>query len=82
MNENEVGVFNPDTKDFSITYDINGDKNPPLFTVPAGDHAFFVKGVADHIKSHLAKHLVFSRGIKTNFEDEYKAALVEVSYDI
>lgn len=83
MSENpQSSVFNPDTEDFTITYDLNGDNHPLSYTVRANDHATFPTPVAEHIKRHLAKHLVFKRGIKTNFEDEYNKTIKEISYDI
>jgi len=71
-------LYNPLNSDFTTTFDVNGDSKPESFTVPALQIATFEEATANHLKEHLAKHVVFSRGIKTNFEDEYNKALKEV----
>lgn len=77
MNEN-VAIYNPDSADFTITYDTNEDGNPLAYTLGAGQAEKFAKPIADHIATHLAKHLVFKRGIVLNFDDDYKQALQEI----
>jgi len=59
---NDTPIFNPDTEDFSVKYDLNGDKNPLTFTIKARDIAYFPEVVANHIKKHLADHLLSKRG--------------------
>ena len=75
---NKVGVFNPDGKDFSVNYDINGDKNPILFTVLARDIAYFEPVVANHIKVALATHLLHKRGVKNNPEQDLSEIMEEL----
>jgi hypothetical protein len=58
----DSGVFNPDIKDFSVQFDVTGDRKPVLFTVPGREIAYFPKGVANKIKSDLADHLLHKRG--------------------
>lgn len=60
----KVAVYNPDGKDFTARYDLNGDRNPLEFTVPARDIAYFIPVVANHIKVALATHLMHKRGVK------------------
>lgn len=72
-------IYNPLDDDFSTTYDIHGDRKPVRFTIPAGEIAAFDnEAVARHLIKHLAETVVWSRGIKTNWEDEFKAAKKEV----
>ena len=74
----KVGVFNPDGKDFSVNYDINGNKNPILFTVPARDIAYFEPVVANHIKVALVTHLLHKRGVKNNPEQDLGEIMKEL----
>ena len=64
--KNEVGIFNPDIKDFSVKYDINEDGNPVTFTAPARETSYFSPRIAHHVAKHLADFLLHKRGIKQN----------------
>lgn len=77
MSEN-VAIYNPDSSDFSVKYDINNDGVPFTYTIGAKQAQKFTKEVADHIANHLGKHLVFKRGIQQNFDDDYKNVLKEI----
>ncbi len=78
MKPQKVTLFNPDTKDFTVTYDINGDGEPLPFTIHAKEYEQFEPVIAEHITKHLARHLVFSRGIKANFEADFDKARQEI----
>ena len=72
-------IFNPLSEDYENTYDINGDGNPVSYSVPSMQFTEFDnEAVAEHCVDNLAKKVVFTRGIKTNFKDEYDAARKEV----
>lgn len=83
-NSNEIAIYNPDTEDFTKTYDINGDGKPVPFTIHAGEIERFPRIIAEHLKKHLAKHLTFKRGwAKSNYEDKLgeMTTLIEVKDD-
>lgn len=77
-------IYNPTWEDFTVTYDINGDKRPESFTIHAQEIAYFEPVIADHIKLHLGKKLVMTSG-KTimDWDKELAEAMkkVEVSLD-
>ena len=80
---NDIPIFNPDTEDFSVKYDINGDKNPETFTIKARDIAYFPEAVANHIKKHLANHLLNKRGvINRNTELTLQGIYKEIEVDL
>jgi len=66
MQDDKVGVFNPDIKDFSVQYDIDGNMSPKTFTAPAREISYHLPVIAKHIKSNLADYLLHKRGIKQN----------------
>ncbi len=68
----KIGVRNPTDDDFSVTYDINNNGKPVTFTVPSHTIEYFEPIIAEHIIKHLAQKIVFSRAIKTNYEDEFE----------
>lgn len=73
-----ISLFNPLSRDFSVTYDINNDKHPITFTIPSFDVAEFDPVVADHIKKHLADAVLNERGVKTNWEADHKDVCKEI----
>lgn len=76
----KIGVYNPDGKDFTVKYDLKGDRNPLEFTVPARDMVYFIPVVANHIKVALASHLLHKRGVKkhSNPEADLKEIMKEL----
>lgn len=68
----KVPLFNPDNEDFTVTYDINEDGKPLSYTIHAGEIASFEPIIADHVRKHLVNRIVMKRGIKTNYEDDFK----------
>ena len=70
-------IYNPDVEDFTVIY-----HSAPV-TIRALEIAEFNIHVADHIKKHLADHLLHKRGIKTNAEEDLKTIFkeIEVNYD-
>jgi len=80
--ENQIGVYNPLSEDFSVTYDISGRGEPVLFTVHAGEIEFFEPVVARHVKKHLVDKIYNLRGKKFNSELDKKEISKEVSVEI
>lgn len=78
----KVKIFNPDTEEFKWNYDINGDRSPVEFVMPPLKISEFVEPVAKHLKKHLAETLVWKRGIKTNYDDEYNKILKEIEVNL
>lgn len=68
----KVKIYNPDSDDFSAQY--AGKK----YTVPALDWASFPKYIADHVKKHLATHLMYKRGVKHNPELDLQEIYKEI----
>ena len=65
--EKKKWIFNPDSKDFTCKYE--GKK----YTVKAQETAEFLAVIADHLKKHLANHLLHKRTTKKyNAEKELK----------
>lgn len=58
---------------------MKGTGEPEPFTIPSQDIATFPTFLADVLASHLAQQIVFMRGIRTNYDDEYKAVLKEIT---
>lgn len=75
----KIGVFNPLITDFTVKYDIKGDKNPQGFTVPAREIVYFIEPVAKHVKKHLADAIFHKRGVKNNPEMDLKEIIEEIS---
>ncbi len=73
----EVPVYNPDSDDFEITYDINEDKQPKSYILRSREIDYFPPVIADHIKKHLADRLLNKRGVKTNHSDEHDQIIKE-----
>mgnify|MGYP007134649114 CR=1 FL=1 len=55
-NEQLVRIYNPDTEDFTVNYD-----GKP-YTIHALEMEKFPTAIANHIKKHLADHLLHKRG--------------------
>jgi len=53
----ELRIYNPDTEDF--TYSWHGKP----YTIPALDVGKFPFHIANHLKKHLANHILWKRGI-------------------
>ena len=81
-NEGKVAIFNPDTEDFVVKYDINNDKSPQEFVVRAGEISWWEPFLAKHIKKALADHLFNKRGFLKeahgNSELAYKKYMEEI----
>lgn len=74
-------IYNPDKIDFTTTYDLYGTNSPVTYTIYAKEYGEFPAPVADHIANHLANRIVRVRGVKTNYEDDYKKVLQEIAYE-
>lgn len=77
---NELTIYNPDSEDFSTTYDLDGNKQPLRYTLHAKEYGIFPSAVAEHLQKHLAHKIVMKRGVKTNYADEYQQVLKEIEY--
>ena len=76
--EDKVPVYNPDTEDFTVTYDINGDARPVPFTIHSREIEYFEPVIAKHFRKHLAVHILNKRGVKTNWQDDLEAIRKEM----
>ena len=78
--DNLTPIYNPDSDDFTITYDIFGTSQPVEFIAYAKEVTRFPQVVAKHIAKHLAHKLVGKRGTyKSNYEDEYKKIINQIT---
>jgi len=75
------GVYNPTSEDFQVNYDIKGNGSPEPLKALAGEITYFEDHLAEHVKKHLAKKIVFERGVRTNFDDEYANVIKEISVE-
>lgn len=73
-----TSIYNPMTEDFTTTY-ANEDNEPIPYTCPAQEISTFPAYIANKIKKNLAQVIVFKRGVKTNYEDDYNEVLKEIS---
>jgi len=73
----KVRIFNPDDKDFTVKW--HGE---PV-TARALEIGEFEYHVAQHIKKHLATHLVNKKGIAIPTDEDRQEVIkqIEVSYD-
>lgn len=70
-------IHNPLFEDFSVNYAT--DDGPSItYTLPAGDIQAYPTYLANHITKHLAHHIVTTRGVKTNYDDDLKEAIKEI----
>jgi len=75
-----VYVYNPDSEDFSTTYDVNGNGDPVTFTIRSFEIGKFENdAVGKHMLKHLADKILMKRKVRTNWEDEYNALLKELN---
>ena len=66
-------IYNPDDDDFTVKY---GGKSYTIFSREIDSFPVFI---AEHIKKHLATHLLNKRGIKTNSNDDLDKIKEEIS---
>ena len=77
INESKtLKIYNPDTADFTVKY--HGEP----YTVHALEMESFPLPIANHIKKHLADHLLNKRGIKSNPQDDLVKYLKEIEVSI
>ena len=72
-------------QDFRWECDINNDKCPVEFVVPAQDTLYVdSEDLCDFLKKHLVEEIINKRGIKPypNYDDAFKNILKEVSVDL
>lgn len=69
-------LYNPTKDDFTVKWD------DVAHTIHSEELKAFPAYLADHIAHHLAKHIVGTRGIKTNYEDDFKAVMEEIIVNI
>ncbi len=74
-------IWNPLIDDFTTTY-ANEDNIPIPYTCPSLKISQFPTYIANHIAKQLAQKIVFERGIKTNYEDEFAKTLDEITITI
>ena len=83
--DEKIGVYNPTLEDFWCQYDVDGNRSPKNFIVPARDIAYFAPRIADHVKNHLADAILHKRGltgvdgVKHSPHDIKKEILEEIS---
>lgn len=83
MDDEQIPIYNPDSKDFTVTYDINGTGEPVPFTIHKGEIERFSPVIAAHIKKHLAKHLTFKHGWQhSNYELEHAKWLEKIEVNL
>ena len=58
MQSKKVGIFNPLSEDFRFKYDVNNDKKPVSFTIPARDVVYFEKHLAEHGRKALVDEML------------------------
>ena len=78
LNKNKlIRIYNPDVEDFTCTY-----HRAPI-TIRSMEIMALNIAVANHIKKHLADHLLHKRGIKNNAEEDLRDIFkeIEVVYD-
>lgn len=77
-NRTPKAIYNPLYEDFSCNYAT--DNNPPItYTIHALEIETFPTYLADHIAKHLAQHVLGVRGIQTNYDDDFKKAIDEIT---
>jgi|SRR3990167_5939957 len=77
----KVGIYNPDTEDFICTRREEDNKSVE-YTIPGVNSAYFEPKLAEYIKNKLAVYLMNKRTIKTNYDDDFKEVLKEISIEI
>ena len=74
-NSKTLKIYNPDTEDFTIKY-----HNEP-YTINSLEIMEFSFPVANHIKKHLADHLLHKRGLKINPQTDLENILKEIEVE-
>lgn len=69
-------IYNPDKSDFTIAW------NEEPHTIHAGEIETYPKWLADHIAKHLCNHLVMKRGIRVNYDEDYKEMMAQIIVNI
>ena len=69
-------IYNPDTADFTVNY--HGEP----YTIHALEITEFPFPIANHIKKHLADHLLNKRGVKVNPQDDLKKYFEEIEVSL
>jgi hypothetical protein len=82
LNERTLRIFNPDSEDFTVTYDVDGTGNPVPFTAPAQEISTFSGLIGEHLIKHLSNRLLHKRGVKTNVEDDLKKIREEIVVEL
>lgn len=78
VNKTPKALYNPLLEDFSVNYAT--DDNPPItYTIHSLEIETFPTFIANHIIKHLAHKIVTSRGVKTNYEDDFNEAVKEIT---
>lgn len=76
-------VYNPDTHDFSITYDVNHNQEPIEFVIPAREMVAFSEPLLQHVTKHLANKILIKRGVSAGtWDEEYKKVMNEILIDL
>lgn len=69
-------IYNPDTDDFTCNY------HGKPYTVRALDMEEYPLPIANHLKKHLADHLMWKRGVKVNPEVDLKEIFKEIEVEL
>ena len=74
-----VPLMNPDSEDFTTTYDINEDGKPITYTIKSQQIQEFPLIIAEHIKKHLSTQIMNKRGERkgSNWEDDRRKIINE-----
>lgn len=72
MKQKYIKLYNPDSKDFSVQYD--GES----YLIHAMEIEEYPEHIANHIKKHLATHLMYKRGIKHNPSLDHENIVKEI----
>ena len=74
-----VPLMNPDSEDFTTTYDINEDGKPVSYTIKSQQIQEFPQIIAEHIKKHLSTQIMNKRGVRkgSNWEDDRRKIINE-----
>jgi hypothetical protein len=75
----KLNLYNPLREDFSVTYDLKGDGNPELFTIPSKEIKTFEEPIASHVRKHLAD-AVLDKKYKTGYAVDLQ--LIEIKKEI
>ncbi len=76
-NQTPRSLYNPSKEDFTEKWDGKDVK-----TLHAGEIETYPTWLADHIAKSLCHKLVMERGIKTNYEQDYKEMMKQIVVEI